>query len=282
MSIAVLAIVIVLVAFLMSGATLATNQSGKRMDSDSQVRMVFDRMAADFAAIMRRNDANYIFAKRTGNDTMYFYSEAPTYFDSSLSDSAKNLVALVGYRINSNYQLERLSQGLRWDGTFSSSTSPGSIIFLTYPAGTSVPDPASTIAGNWASVVGTAGSGYSDGTSSNYHVLGDQVYRLEVSFLQTNGTLSSSVTSYNGLQNVSAIVVALGMLDTTSRVLVQQNGQIPATTGNQMIGALPDSVDGTPILQIWKASSYLTSSGIPQQPASHLRIYERAFYLNTP
>ena len=69
-SIAVLAIIIVLVARLMSSATLAMSQSGKRMDSDSQVRIIFDRMANDFAAMVRRQDVDYIFAKQNSNDTM--------------------------------------------------------------------------------------------------------------------------------------------------------------------------------------------------------------------
>jgi hypothetical protein len=252
------------------------------MDSDNQVRVIFDRMATDFAAIVRRQDADYIFAKngfvgQPDNDTMYFYSEAPAYFDSSVGDAAKNSVSLVGYRVNSSFQLERLSRGLTWDGLPAPSPSPGSIVFLT-PSGSSSPVSASTIAGNWASAVGTS-PGYSNGTGADYHVIGDQVYRLEVSFLQTNGTISSSVTPYNGLQNVSAIVVALGMLDTTSRVILSQNAQIPTATGNQMIAALPDSVDGTPTLQTWKASTYLTTSGIPQSAAAQLRIYERSFYL---
>ena len=276
-SMVVLALLVVLVAQLMSSATLLTNQSGKRMDSDNQVRAIFDRLASDFNSMVKRQDVDYIFAKQAGNDTMYFYSEAPAYFDSSVSDGAKSSVSLVGYRVNSSFQLERLSRGLTWDGGPAPSPSPGSVVFLT-PSGSTTPDSASTIAGNWASVVGSSPN-YSDGSGADYHVVGDQVYRLEVTFLQTNGVLSNAVTSYNGLQNVSAIVVALGMLDTTSRVILLQNGQIPVATGTTMIGALPDSVDGTPTLQTWQASTYLTTSGAPQAAASQLRVYERAFYL---
>jgi len=277
-SMGVLVMLVVLVAQLMSSAALVTNQSGKRMDSDSQVRAIFDRMARDFNSMVKRQDVDYIFAKQAGNDTMYFYSEAPAYFDSSVSDGAKSSLSLVGYHVNSSFQLERLSRGLTWDGVPAPSPSPGSMVFLTYPSGSTTPNSASTIAGNWASAVGSSPN-YSDGSGADYHVVGDQVYRLEVTFLQTNGVLSNSVTSYNGLQNVSAIVVALGMLDTTSRVILLQNGQIPVATGNTMIGALSDSVDGTPTLQTWKASTYLTTSGIPQAAAAQLRIYERAFYL---
>ncbi len=208
---------------------------------------------------------------------MYFFSEAAKYFDTSVSDAAKSSLALVGYRINSSFQLERLSRGLTWDGQVAPSPSPGSIVFLT-PSGSSTPLGASTIAGNWATAVGTAPS-YSDGAGSDYHVVGDQVYRLEISFLQTDGTISTSVTSYKGLQNVSAVIVALGMLDTTSRRVVAPSGQIPAATGNQMVTALPDSANGSAPLQTWRGSAYLTASGIPQIAASQLRIYERTFYL---
>src|SRR5690349_14014380 len=276
LAVGILVMLVILISYLMSGATLAINQSGKRMDSDSQIRIIFDRMANDFSAIIRRKDVDYIFAKQNGNDTMYFFSEAAKYFDTSVTDSAKSSLALVGYRVNSNFQLERLSRGLTWDGQVGPSPAPGSIIFLT-PSGSLTPVSSSTIAGNWAAAVGT-GPSYSNGTGTDYHVIGDQVYRLEFSFLQTNGTISTSVTSYNGLQAISAIIVGVGMLDDTSRLLVAPpNGQITSTVGIPMVNALPDAVDGVAPLQTWKASSYMTTSGIPAAAAGQLRIYERTF-----
>lgn len=278
LAVGVLVMLVILIGQLMSGATLAINQSGKRMDSDSQVRIIFDRMANDFGAIVRQQDVDYIFAKQNGNDTMYFFSEAAKYFDTSVSDSAKSSLALVGYRVNSSFQLERLSRGLTWDGQVGPSPAPGSIVFLT-PSGSLTPLSGSTIAGNWAAAVG-AGPSYSNGTGGDYHVIGDQVYRLEVSFLQTNGTISTSVTAYNGLQGISAIIVAIGMLDNTSRLLAAPNGQITTTIGVPMVNALPDAVDGVAPLQTWKAGSYLTSSGISPAAASQLRIYERTFFFS--
>ena len=138
-SIVLLSLVTVLVARIMSSATLATSQSAKQMDSNSQVQAVFERMASDFAGIVKRQDVDYVFAKQNGNDTMYFFSEAAKYFDSSVSDSAKSSVSLVGYRVNSNFQLERLSRGLTWDGKVAPApSSPGSMVFLT-PSGSSTP-----------------------------------------------------------------------------------------------------------------------------------------------
>jgi len=280
LAVGVLVMLVILVGRLMSGATVAINQSRKRMDSDSQVRLIFDRLANDFGAIVRRQDVDYIFAKQNGNDTMYFFSEAAKYFDSSVLDSAKSSVSLVGYRVNLNFQLERLSRGLTWDGQVAPApSSPGSMVFLT-PSGSSTPLSASTIAGHWPAAVG-AGPNYSNGAGTDYHVIGDQVYRLEISFLQTDGTISTSITSYNGLQNVSAVIVALGMLDNTSRLLAAPpNGQITSPVGIPMVNALPDAIDGTSPLQTWKASSYLTSSGISAAAASQLRIYERTFFFS--
>jgi prepilin-type N-terminal cleavage/methylation domain-containing protein len=274
-SIAVLVMLVILMAQLMNSATLVITQGGKKQDTDNQARAIFDRMAVDFAGVVRRQDVDYIFAKQAGNDTMYFYSQASAYFDQTIGDAAKSPISLVGYRVNTNYQLERLSRGLTWDGQVGPSPAPGSIIFLT-PSGSLTPLSSSTIAGNWASAVGT-GPSYSNGTGADYHVIGDQVYRLEVSFLQSNGTISTSVTSYNGLQGVSAIIVAVGMLDTTSRFVVPPSGQITSTVGTPMVNALPDAVDGVAPLQTWKASSYLTTSGIPAAAAGQLRIYERTF-----
>jgi type II secretory pathway pseudopilin PulG len=280
-SIVVLTVLVGFIMFLISTASSVSRQSGVKMDCDSQARAIFDRMADDFASIVKRQDIDYIFAKQASNDTMYFYSQAPAYFDTSFDAPTKNPVSLVGYRINSAFQLERLSRGLTWDGIPAPSPAPGSVMFLTYASGSATPLSASTIAGNWASAVGSSPN-FSDGTGSDYHVVGDQVYRLEITFLQANGSISNTTTSYTGLQNVSAIAVALGMLDKTSRVIIAPDGQIPAATAAQMIAALPESVDGTSTLQTWKASAYLTNSGIPQTAAGQLRIYERLFYLNTP
>jgi prepilin-type N-terminal cleavage/methylation domain-containing protein len=277
-SIAILALLVAFIARVMSSAMVIANIGGKRLDSDSQARAVFDRMAADFSSMIRRQDVDYIFAKQAGNDTMFFFSEATKYFDSSLSDSAKSSLALVGYRIDPSYQLERLSRGLTWDGQVGPSPAPGSIVFLT-PSESATPVAGSTIAGNWANVVGTPGNGYTDGTGSDYHVIGDQVYRLEISFLQTNGNISTSVTPYNGLQNIAGIIVAIALLDPKSRTIVAPGGQIASPVGIPMVNALPDAVDGTSPLQTWKASSYLTTSGLPPTAASQLRIYERTFYL---
>jgi hypothetical protein len=72
---------------------------------------------------------------------------------------------------------------------------------------------------------------------------------------------------------VSAIVVAVALLDNASRKDVQLS-QYPT-----MVTALPDATGTTSILQTWSNSSFLTSSGIPKNAAANIRLYQRTFYL---
>jgi prepilin-type N-terminal cleavage/methylation domain-containing protein len=156
-AIAVLAIILVTASKILSTTATLTTSSNKHMDANDQARAVFDRMADDFARIVRRNDVDYIFWKTSGNDAMYFYTEGASYFDSSTYTvpnanatigSEKNPVSLVGYRVNNTptspdyNQLERLGKALSWDGgaynasplpAGYNSIQPNFVAFLTYP-----------------------------------------------------------------------------------------------------------------------------------------------------
>jgi len=323
-STSILVLLVVMVTQLTNHTTATSTNSRKRMDADSQARMIFDRMANDFANMVRRKDVDYLFAKQPGNDSLFFYSEAPSYFDTaSTSASSMSTVALVGYRINAGLQLERLGKGLTWAGASNGST-PGGAVFLFHPGGRGAPDSSSTIEGNWPSI-GTLGQNYVDGTDADYHLFADQAYRLEISFLLNDGTISTKPvlnpdTATNnlsaaasptasddntqnyapgsrwydasqkkgyicvsaakdaalwrpiGIQDISAIIVGLGILDKDSLKIVPDTGR--------MVSALPEAVDGVPISQTWGDSNYLTQSGIPKTAAAQIRIYQRTFYLN--
>ena len=85
-AIAVLAIILVVAAKILSTAAALTTVNNKHIDANDQARVVFDRMADDFARIVRRKDVDYIFWKnppwQPANDAMYFYTEGDSYFDS--------------------------------------------------------------------------------------------------------------------------------------------------------------------------------------------------------
>ncbi len=101
-AIAVLAVLILFTTQLVNHATGLTRTSSKHIDTDGQARAVFDRMAVDFAQMLRRTDIDY-FIKRRGdvsypgnsaghsqgkkassgqelNDQIAFYSGVPGYY----------------------------------------------------------------------------------------------------------------------------------------------------------------------------------------------------------
>lgn len=159
-AIAVLSIIVVAIGQILGTATSITTNNNKHTDANAQARMVFDRMANDFARMLKRTDVDMIFFKNNAsatagtNDTMYFFSEGASYYNNNVfSVQYKNAVSLVGYRIangtdgitavgSSPYgQLERLGKALAWDTGQSASSA---VTFLTYPPAGTTPLTATT------------------------------------------------------------------------------------------------------------------------------------------
>ena len=205
-AVTVMTMLILITTVIVANASKVMSSSTKMQSADDQARLTFDRLAIDLADLVRRPDLDAIFPKQTGNDRLFFYSEAPAYYNSASSFlfpgansfDPKNTLSLIGYRINSSNQLERLGMGLTWDGTTSSST-PGSVVFLSYTNG--IIDPNSTLAGAYPSQIGGAPA-YNGSDTTYWQVLAAQVFRLETCFLLNDGTLSIiPVTNPSTVQN---------------------------------------------------------------------------------
>jgi len=122
-SMSVLLLVVFVSARLINSATTVTILDQKRMDTDSEARQILDRMAIDFAQMVKRIDVDYYVKlanqQRLQNDQIAFYSAVPGYYPLS---GAQSPVSLVGYRVNSNAtspsynKMERLGKGLVWNG----------------------------------------------------------------------------------------------------------------------------------------------------------------------
>jgi type II secretory pathway component PulJ len=321
-SMAVLMLIMVLVAELMSSATATIGASRKHMDPDSQARLIFDRMAVDFSRMVMRQDVDYHLRKIDGgSDEMAFYCEAPGYYsdagNAAPSRNARNPVSVVGYRVLSDTfngrqrcQLERGTKGLGWE-----------------PNGASWQDmaylPITLIAGSnarWPDFFTTSPA------DPDFQMVGDQVFRFEFTYVLSDGTLSSkpvrnipglkcdlaqssppgpsadraagyskgsrwfdttagkgyicldnradsAVWGSIGVTDVGAIVVALAILDPTSRVIVNDF--------TAMANALPDAPPTGEIASAWedvvKSGSFAQTGGIPLKAASAVRIYQRYF-----
>lgn len=284
-STAVLALLLAMVLQIINSTSLVSSNGKKRMDADSQARLLFDRMALDFARIVKRADVDYYFQKNAGNDNndqMAFYSEATGYYPSGVTGiTPKSGVSLIGYRVNSSFQLERLSKSLIWNGVTSATTGASGLTNTAMPM-VFLPN---TLTNSWSKI--------SDGTDPDYQVIADQVYRLEYQFLlkpytDASGTAQPSALSLtpwnqshtmpNGLSDVSAIVVTVGILDNTSRKIVPATGNIPNLTN--AISKLPDADTTSSTLKTWSGGDFLTASQIPPVAAAQIRFYQRYFYLN--
>src|SRR5437667_3005794 len=136
-SIVVLALLILTAAQVMNTAATVVRPANRHIDTDTEARVVFDRMAADFGKMLKRRDLDY-WLKQTGpryypghsyghsngqghrpgsgqqgSDQIAFFSQVPGYYPSTGSQSPLSLVA---YRVNTTtYQLERMANGLLWN-----------------------------------------------------------------------------------------------------------------------------------------------------------------------
>jgi type II secretory pathway component PulJ len=271
----VLVILVFLATQLVNSAATVAIVGYKRMDADSEARQVFDRMAVDFAQLLKRGDVDasvkFFPQQQLQNDQMAFYSAVPGYYPSS---GAQSPLSLVGYRVNSNSnsssfnRLERLGKGLVWNGV---STTDTPLVFLPV-----------TISTMWP---------YATNQSPDpaYEVIGPDVFRFEY-YYQLGGNLSESPCSganctLNAWKQVTAIVVDIALIDPRSNLLLTPQ-QIAAFNGNS--GTITTSFlrdfhsdlnrPGM-LINAWQNTLNAVKT-MPSQAVSGVRVYERYFYLN--
>jgi prepilin-type N-terminal cleavage/methylation domain-containing protein len=278
LAIAVLAVLVLLIARLINGAVIFTTLSNKRLDADSNARPLLDRMAVDFAQMVKRNDVSYYLKTRSntqeGNDQIAFFSAVTGYYP---SPSKQSPFSLVAYRVNSDpgsrsyNKVERMGKGLLWNGA---SPTYLPILFLA-PSSTF---PTTTIANTWPAAA-------SDSlTDPDYEPVGPQVFRFEYYYMLTNGEFSTGPwSSLNtvAIRDVAAIVVAIAVIDAKSKMLLT-NSQIAAITehlpnyvASMGAGALnaewQNRLDTDPLI-----------AAMPRSAISGIRVCERYFYLSPP
>src|SRR6266567_1349251 len=120
-TIGVLVILVLLGTQLLNSAASITTLGHKQMGADAQARQLLDRMAIDFAQMVKRSDVDYYLKSsaaaplrrvpQPGNDKIGFYTTALGYYPTGGSQST---VSLVSYRVNAQHKLERMGKGLLW------------------------------------------------------------------------------------------------------------------------------------------------------------------------
>ncbi len=250
-SITVLTLIILLISRLFNSASALTTSSNKRMDVDGQARPLLDRIAVDLAQMVRRSDVDYYGKSssnaQVGNDQIAFYSVVPGYSTTSASP-----VSLVAYRINAQRQAERMGKGLIWNGD-SSAGSP--IVFLPL-----------TITTTWAAATNNT-------TDPDYELVAPNVFRFEYYYVLKNGNLSD--TAPNGMQDVTAISVAIAAIDPKSRLLLS-DAQIAAVAAR--MNDFANSMAQGALLAQWQMALDSTTD-MPRPAIAGIRVYQRYFQL---
>ena len=273
LSMGVLVLLVLLTTQLLNSAATIMTLGHRQMNADSEARELFDRMAIDFAQMVKRSDVYYYLKSSTtasdctlctrqrGNDQIAFYSTVPGW--SGLTGAQQSPVSIIGYRIHvspdtfSN-RMERLGEALVWNGATSDRRGdgrPASVIF-------------------WATL-----NPWANATNTPFDVISPDVFRFEYYYLLKNGDLSSipwyTISSVRGMQDVSAIIVDIAVLDAKSRVLLT-NSDI---TG--LAEELPDYGGQVPggLLAGWRTALDANRT-LPRPALSSVRLYERCFHLS--
>jgi hypothetical protein len=270
-------LLVFLTSQLVNSSAVITTLGHKQMDVDAQARQLLDRMAMDFAQLVKRTDLDF-FAKgtvapnsvggtMTGNDQIAFYSAVPGYYPATGSQSP---ISLVAYRINtapsdaSYNKMERLGKGLVWNGV-SATYKP--VVFMPL-----------TISATWPAAVSPS---LTD-PDGNYEAIGPQVFRFEYSYLLTSGSFSITPpldgNSHADLSQIAAIVADVAVIDAKSKVLVN-NTQMAA-----LAAQLVDVQSGRPLgwLRTQWQNTLDANTTLPRPAISGIRLYERCFYLSPP
>ena len=298
-SITVLALLVLLVTKMVHSTSIITNTGDRHMDADSQARTVFDRLAVDFARMLRRSDVDYFIKQpdatkypgksgehghkngTKGNDAsdqIAFFSQVPGYYP---SPGPQSPLSLVAYRVNPNsYKLERMGKGLLWNGVSNRRNDPTPLVFLPL-----------TISTFWTAAVTNDTSNSS--RDADYEVIGPQIFRFEYYYLLKNGDLSDTPwdtdaghTKIDGLKDIEAVVIAIAVVDSKSRSLLED--QDLADLATQMNDFKTQKGNGpvkTGVLEAqWNSVviENVSTGDIPRAAAQAIRVYSRYFNLNQP
>jgi type II secretory pathway component PulJ len=215
----VLVIIIFMVNQVLNSATAITRTGHKHFDTDTQARVVLDRMALDFAQMVKRTDVDYYVKQRNGynghgnghgcgqgkngdkgSDQIAFFSHVPAYNPdpSTYSATKQSPISLVAYRVNESNsgqdtarygRLERMAKGLLWNGVNNKINGQGvyyPIVFSTGQLTACNNGPCDP----WASVWSAAITNDNNSRDDDYEIIGPGVFRFEYYYLLKNGRVT--------------------------------------------------------------------------------------------
>jgi hypothetical protein len=215
-SIVVVVIIVLMGTQLMTSTTAITRTAHKYIDTDTQARVVFDRMGLDFAQMLKRTDIDYYVKQRAGynghgnghgwgrgknadlgSDQIAFFSAVPGYYPSTYSVGQQSPISLVAYRVTESNPSDpaynrfvRMAKGLGWNALDSnpnqnSTNTPYPIVFL--------PQTIAGVGRPWVAAINNSNNCNNSPNNScdaDYEVIGPGVFRFEYFYLLKNGWLT--------------------------------------------------------------------------------------------
>jgi len=222
-SILVVVIITLIASQMMISASAIARTGNKHFDTDTQARVVLDRMALDFAQMIKQTDVDYYVKQKVykghgnghgcgagrnndlGSDQIAFYSHVPAYNPDPLtySSTKQSPISLIAYRVNEGNdaarygRLERMSKGLLWNGV-SNNTGNGNgvyypIVFQTGQIDSSCGGntcPCNGTVGPWANAWKGAICNTNNSSDPDYEVIGPNVFRFEYYYMLKNGRVT--------------------------------------------------------------------------------------------
>jgi len=312
-SLTILAVLVILATSITNSARQTISHGKKRMDSEAEARLVLDRLGMDLQRMIRRRDVDCLMLKHDGgagvgaNDFMAFYTALPGF-------SGDRRVSAVAYRVNAESRLERGCAGLSWtDGGSDVALAflPKTIPDVSPSSGDAfngsdglAPSPDYQVLGDRVFRIefyfllkdGTLSPGYvfpslqnrmdGEGPPSGGD---DETAGFAAGSWWFDSTANQDYVCVAAapqaatwkkackFHQVTALVVAIGILDTGSRAILTPAGL------NSIQQAFPDAVVNADIMASWNevlsAPDALSAAGVPPEAASGIRVYQRYFFL---
>lgn len=270
----VLGIVLALFTQIVGHVENVTTGGRRRLDVDSTAQLTLDRIARDLSTRASRADVDWLLQKNTGDDAVYFFSEAPGYCTVNATQS--DTIALIGYRTALNAQgykvLERVGKALPLTGGDQ---------FYHLPTG--------SLAISIANLL-----------PEDAQTLTDGLVRFEIEFLLSNGDISdtiplrsanskddlhyldangkSAVVNANKLpdwDSVTAVIVTIALID-SDRGRILTEGQIEAIASQLPDAALIKAGGNRSDTGPGSWQKVIESGAISQAARGAIRVYSKS------
>ena len=254
----VLTILVFMFTQMMTTATAVNRNGNRHIDTDTQARVVFDRMALDFAQMLGRTDVDYYVKGSTGykghgnghgwgnkkvvgqlgSDEIACFNACRVY---SIRERPSP-ISLVAYRVNESsptkpayLRLERMGKGLLWNAANTSINQNNALYPIVF-----LPQTIDGMGRPWYGATNNDNKAW-DELDADYETIAPGVFRFEYYYLLKNGRLRDvpwddtdrpGQTSLSnpvkiGLGDVEAIGVTIAVIDPAARDLI--NAANPAS-----------------------------------------------------